>query len=355
MKKLLIEVGHPAHVHQFKHLYWELLKLGWEVRFVAKDKDIVIYLLEHYNIPYFKLAKTSSGVVKKILSIPSIDLKYHRIVKSFEPDIIISRVSPYSGHVSFINGINHICFTDTENVELLDLIAAPFANYIFTSENFKRDYGKKHIRYAGSHELAYLHPNRFSPNAEVLKDIGISRGDPFTIVRFVNWKAHHDIGQQGFTLENKIHLVNELVKYNKVFITSEGVIPQELLKYKISVAPEKMHDLLYFATLFFGESSTMAEEAAVLGTPAIYISTSGHFFGIIEELQDAGLLKYFHPNGFNRSLEFALSILSGRNIKKEQRELLTKYLQSKIDVTQFMVDLVIGFPDNIVRLREKNR
>ena len=132
MKKLLIEVGHPAHVHQFKNLYWELSKSNWDIKFVAKDKDIVFYLLEKYKIPYFKLGKTSPSIAKKILSIPAIDFKYLKIVKSFKPDLIISRVSPYSGHVSFLKRIPHICFTDTENVQLLDLISAPFAKYIFT-------------------------------------------------------------------------------------------------------------------------------------------------------------------------------------------------------------------------------
>jgi uncharacterized protein len=353
MKKLIIEVGHPAHVHQFKYLYSELSRLNWDVKFVAKDKDIVIYLLDHYKLPYFTLVKTATGVVKKILSIPAIDYRYNKIVRSFKPDLIISRVSPYSSHVSFINGIKHICFTDTENVELLDIISVPFANYIFTSENFKRNYGKKQIRYAGSHELAYLHPNRFMPNPSVLEELDIKNNQPFSIVRFVNWSAHHDIGQKGFSLENKIHLVNELQKDSRVFITSEGEIPDKLKGYKIKVAPEKMHDLLYYASLFFGESSTMAEEAAVLGTPSVYVSSSAHLFGIIEELQNAKLLNYFHPNDFKAAIDFAVNILGKANIKDNYHEHLKRYLQTKVDVTEFMVRLVDGFPKSINKLNAK--
>lgn len=350
MKKLLIEVGHPAHVHQFKHLYWELKKLRWEVKFVAKDKDLVLYLLDHYKIPYFKLAKTASGLVKKILSIPVIDFKYYKIVRSFKPDLIISRVSPYSGHVSFLNGIKQICFTDTENVELLDLISVPFANYIFTSESFKRDYGKKQIRYKGSHELAYLHPNRFKPDVSILEEIGLREGDSFIIVRFVNWSAHHDIGQKGFDLASKIRLVDELKPYGKVFITAEGEIPERLQKYKIKVAPEKMHDLLYYASLYFGESSTMAEEAAVLGTPSVYVSSSAHFFGIIEELQNAKLLKYFHPDEFEKAIEFAKWLLQkDKNQGKERQE---KYLKNKIDVTNFMTSIINEYPESIMNLQK---
>ena len=34
-----------------------------------------------------------------------------------------------------------------------------------------------------------------------------------------------------------------------------------------------MHDLLYYATMYIGEGATMASEAAILGTPSIYINT----------------------------------------------------------------------------------
>lgn len=351
MKKLLIEVGHPAHVHQFKNLYWELSKLQWDIKFVAKDKDIVIYLLNHYKIPYYRLAITSPNIAKKILSIPTIDYKYNKLVRSFKPDFIISRVSPYSGHVSFINRIPHICFTDTENVELLDLIAAPFADFIFTSGSFKRNYGKKHFRYRGSHELAYLHPNRYNPDPTVLKELNLGKKDKYFILRFVNWSAHHDIGQKGLNSENKIKLVNELKQFGKVFITAEGDLPDELKSYKIAIAPEKMHDVLNFASLYIGESSTMAEEAAVLGTPSIYISTSAHIFGIIEELQKAELLTYYHPNDFSEAIKEVKDFLNDIDIKESKNNKLKEYLGNRIDVTEFMVWLILNYPDSIDTLR----
>jgi uncharacterized protein len=352
MKKLLIEVGHPAHVHQFKYLYQELTKLSWEVIFVAKDKDIVCYLLEKYGIPYFKLGKTSSKIIKKILSIPAIDFKYHNFVKTFKPDLIISRVSPYSGHVSFFNRIPHISFTDTENVQLLDLISAPFTNNIFTSTRFMRDYGKKHIRYPGTHELAYLHPNRFTPNFKIFKELMINNEDKFFILRFVNWSAHHDIGHKGLKLVDKINLVDELDKYGKVFITTEGDIPKQLEKYKIRIPPESMHDALYFATMYIGESSTMAEEAAVLGTPSIYISTSANLFGVIEDLQHAELLQYFHPDNFLQIMDDIKLKLTNDDLKISTDNNLKYFLKEKIDVTAFMVWLVANFPSSIERLKK---
>ena len=67
--------------------------------------------------------------------------------------------------------------------------------------------------------------------------------------------------------------MEHLEKYGKVFITSEVTLPDHLKKYQITIPLEKLHDLLYFATLYFGEGSTTAAEAAMMGTPAVYVSS----------------------------------------------------------------------------------
>ena len=47
--KILIDIGHPGHVHFFKHAVWELQKRGHEVFFSAREKDVTLLLLEHYK------------------------------------------------------------------------------------------------------------------------------------------------------------------------------------------------------------------------------------------------------------------------------------------------------------------
>ncbi len=83
------------------------------------------------------------------------------------------------------------------------------------------------------------------------------------ILRFVSWSAFHDVGQAGFSDDEKIYLVTELSKHIKVFISSENELPDRLLQYKINIPPERMHDALAYATLFIGEGATMTSECAV--------------------------------------------------------------------------------------------
>ena len=118
----------------------------------------------------------------------------------------------------------------------------------------------------------------------VLNELGISRNDHFIVMRFSAWKAHHDIGDCGFS--DKLKAVKTLNKICKVFISSEAELPLEMKKYELIISPEKIHHILYYADLFIGESAPMCTESAILGTPGIFVSTSRR--GYTDELE----LKY---------------------------------------------------------------
>ena len=75
-KRILIEIGHPNDVHQFKYLYGELRNIGWEVLFMAKKKDIVLELLNAYQLPYKVFAKTPQSIAGKLITLPIFDVKY---------------------------------------------------------------------------------------------------------------------------------------------------------------------------------------------------------------------------------------------------------------------------------------
>ena len=351
MKKIFIEIGHPAHVHLFKNIYWELEKRGWQGLFITKDKDCAINLLKSYKLPFKILGKTQDKIVNKILTLPYFALKMYKLAKIYKPDLFVSRGSPISGWSSFLLRKPHITLSDTENVKLYDSIAKPFIDVILTSSSYKRNHGGKQIRYPGYHELAYLHPKYFTPNPSVLEEEGIDMNEKYAIVRFVSWTAHHDIGHQGFSEANKLKLVKELSRYLKVFISSEGDLPEELKKYQIKIKPENMHNVLYYAQLFIGESATMASECAVLGTPSIYLNDSQ--LGYIISEADYGLVHMFNEDEISqlKALNKSIEIISQPDIKNEYRERAQKMLQDKIDVTSFLVWFIENYPESVKEVK----
>ena len=122
-------------------------------------------------------------------------------------------------------GIPSITIDDTENAKLGQMFYRPFSKLMLSPTTFYKDFGKKHVKFNGYMELSYLHPNYFTPDESILDDLGVKKGESYSILRFVKWKAHHDLGHNGISNENKILVVKELLKYGKVYITSEGELP----------------------------------------------------------------------------------------------------------------------------------
>jgi len=342
---ILIDIGHPAQFHNFKHIYWELVKKGHNVMFTAKDKEISRYLLEKYKVNFIILSKNKKGLLKKLLWAIFDSYKFIKIVFSFKPNIILSRLSIHSCIVSWLFHIPHIALSDTEHSFKLSF--SP--NIILTGTSYKKNFGNKHLRYSGYIELCYLHPNRFTPDTSVLDLLGVKQDEKYVIMRFVSWNASHDIGHSGLSLEMKRNAVKELSKYAKVFISSEGELPEDLQKYQIKIPPEKMHDALAFATLFVGEGATMASECACLGTPAIYVNSLAVGYCTEEDIKYNLIFNFRNSEGV---IEKAIEILNTQNLKQEFQQRRQKMLSDKIDVTAFMVWFVENYPESAKIMKE---
>jgi hypothetical protein len=346
--KILIDIGHPAHVHYFRNFIGLMTRKGHQVQVTSRDKEVTFDLLREYNIPFTSRGKGGKGLFGKIFYILYADLKLIRVGLNFKPDILLSFASTYAAHASFVLSKPHIAFDDTEHSKYEIFLYRPFTKVILNPQSFKKDFGKKQIRFKGFMELCYLHPKYFSPDNNVLIRLKLSESEPFVLLRFVSWTASHDMGETGFSSEAKFSLVRELSKHIKVFISSENTLPEELEKFRLPVSPEKLHNVLYYSALYIGEGATTASECAMLGTPAIYVNSLSA--GTLEEQERLGLLL-----GFRNSegvLEKALEILNTPDFKARNRNRRDNMLKQIIDVTAFMVWFVENYPASVRIMKE---
>jgi len=333
--KITFLIRHPARVHLFRNAISELEKEN-EVHVFAHNKEIVTDLLELYNIEHTILTnqpKNTAGVLTNQIKLES---KLFLLAKKIKPDLMIG--GPSSAHISTLINAKSIGFWDTEHAQRTHLMTLPFVDIICSPDCYKEDYGSKHIKYPGYHELAYLHPNRFTPDPSVLDYVDADRDDKIVILRLVAWDAMHDVGDSGFN--DVIDVVRRLESTGaEVVITAEGDIPEEVELCQSKIPPHKMHDLMYYSDLFVGESATMASESAMLGTPGIFVSSSRR--GYTDELEEKyGLVFNFSgEKRQERGLGKAMDILTDYDETKwENRH--KKMLEDKIDVTQFMINLL---------------
>ena len=334
--KILIDLNHPAHFHYCKNFIRRSQAIGHEVCITTRERYPLIELLNQEGFEYINRGKGATKILSKIAYLFTGNFQVLKAALKFKPDCFIAFNSPYAIYIGWLLRKPAYLFDDTDHAKLDHFVTFPFATKIFTPKCYRREIGEKQIRFNSYLELAYLHPKYFIPKESVLNDLKINPGEKFIIFRFVAWQASHDVGHNGISLENKIKAAKEFSKYGRVIITSEEELPKELKQYQATIEPHKMHDAMYYASLLMGESATMASEAAMLGTPSIFIDNDGR--GYTDELEEKyGLVFNFTESITDQTnaIDTGIDILNeDKKIYQKRREVL---LSEKESLTDFML------------------
>ncbi|WP_128906152.1 DUF354 domain-containing protein [Halorubrum amylolyticum] len=329
--RVAFTIQHPAHVHLFRNAIRELVESGDSVFVFVRENDVATDLLDGYGIEYNRLASETKSFAGLVLTQALYETRLLRNCRRIDPDVIVGMGEPGVSHVATLLQTNGLIFTDTENATIQNMLAFPLADRICTPDCYWDNIGKKQWTYPGYHELAYLHPDRFTPDPSVFDDTDVDPDDKYVVLRLVAWNALHDVGSAGFS---ELEAVIEQLESTgtRVIITSESELPDRFDDYLMPTAPEEIHQVLRDADLFIGESATMAAESAVLGTPAIFVSPI--HLGYIDELADKyGLVFQFDGDDRQfRGLSKAVSILDGYSAEtwRSRRDDL---LEDKVDTT----------------------
>lgn len=340
--KILIDIGHPAHVHYFKHFARIMQEKGHCIFFTTIEKEFEPYLLKSLGFDFKKLGDHKKSLVGKIIGLLQYNFRLFNYCLKVKPDIYLGAGSISASHVAYLLRKPFIQLEDTGNMEQIRLYL-PFTKAVFTPESLIRQLGNKQIKYSGYQEICYLHPKYFKPSLEIYKILGLEIGTRFCLIRFVAWAASHDYGQTGLSNKDKIRIVNYLASKMKVFISSEKELPDELNRYRINIAFEQIHHVLAYSDLFVGEGATMASEAGILGTPSIYINT---IMACNNEDQEkfGTVFNFRNGDGVIEKIDEILNIPDYKNTWKERSR---KLLESKVDVTAMLVWFVENFPESM--------
>jgi predicted glycosyltransferase len=346
--KILVDIGHPAHVHLFKNFAFEMMNKGHVIIFSVREKEHEKDLLDIYDLPYKSLGKHRKSKMGKILGFLIFGIRILILSLRYKPDIYLSHGSIYVSPISWLLGKPHIALEDTGNNEQVRLYM-PFTRTVLTSDVFPQDYGGKQIRYRSHHELAYLHPDYFIPDPDFKQKIGSGNEEKYVLLRFVSWEATHDQDQKGLSAETKRILVNELLKNYRVIISAESGLPSEYQAYAASFHPRDIHDALYHAELFIGEGTTMAMEAAILGTPSVYINSLQ--YENVKDMEKYGLL--FRFNNDLNLMDKISGIISRPDLKKDLKCYREKMISEKINLTAFLIWFVEDYPQSVVKMTDQ--
>ena len=345
--RILVYLGHPAHYHLFKNVVSSLESRGHHVEIVIKEKDVLKSLLEEAGRSYREVHERGKKKNKVDFAFNLLvrDMAMFRIVRDVKPDVMLGTSAEIT-HVGRLLGIKSIVVNedDIEVVPWFGRLAYPLATFILAPAvcNVGRWEDKK-IGYQGYHELAYLHPNHFTPDEQVRSMLAPDGGRYF-ILRFAKLTAHHDEGRKGISAEVAKSVIQRLEPHGRVYITSERILEEEFEDYRIAIDPGLMHSALSFASLYIGDSQTMAAEAAVLGTPSIRFNDFVGEISYLEELEHRyGLTYGINTDHPDRLLQKISVWLERSDLEEEWQRRRYFMLKDKIDVAQFMSNLIESF------------
>lgn len=337
---IFINISHPAHVHLFKNAIGILKKNGNKIIVGARKKEFTIRLLNAYNIQHMLLTDKGSGVFGLLRELIVQQFKIAKIIKQESIDLMVQMNGIFNAPIGKFFGIPTLALSDTENDIWANRISFALSKHVFSPTCFDVSKGgiwKNQRFYAGYHELAYLTPKYFKCKI---------RPKNRFLVRFVGWKAGHDIGEKGLSDKQKFKIVNTLHKYGDVYVSSESALPFELKKFQCTIDPSSIHKFMTNCKLVVGESATMTSEAACLGIPALFISNTGRGY-TTEQDQKYHLVKHYRLTqwkNFMRTLEsWSTSDLFDNWQKKRW-----KMLAQKIEVTDWLVSVINNYPESIV-------
>ena len=339
--KIMLPIQHPAWVHQFRPLIERFRARGDQVYVMVCKKDGDTELLQAMGIPYTLLSNTTGkGVLQKGWLFFWLTLKDVFYALKYRPDVVMGRASPMLCIAGWVRGRRMIVFEDTEVSRFSLRVCKLFAQRIITSESFLWDLGPRQERVHTYKEMFYLHPSVFTPDASIPARYGIDTGAPYIVVRFVAWNASHDVGLHGLSDEEKRRYVKALERFGRVYVTSEAPLPPDLEGYRLPTPYQAIHHVLAFATLIFSEGATVASEAAVLGTHAVYINPI--VLGYVKELEEKYDLLYAFPTGadrYERALGKAQELLADPRLREKGKQKQAAVLDGVMDINQYLMKL----------------
>lgn len=368
-------LGHPAHFHMLKNTAKALMENGNEVEFVIKKKDILENLLTKAGYTYTMIREDrSNGLLGLIQSVLGMEKSMCSFLHKNKIDTLVGSTLSFASRVIMHTNTIVMGEDDSDVVPKYAKMVYPFANAILTPsvcDNGK--WNSKSTKYPSYHELAYLHPNHFTADKTIVENYGIDTSKPYFILRFASLNAHHDDGIRGINTEIAQRLIDILSPHGQIYITSERELEPQFEPYRIRINPLDMHHVMAFASLYIGDSQTMAAEAGVLGTPFVRFNDFVGRIGYLRELEDVYQLGYgihatplteestirrndgsLQPSGVEALYNAVETLVAmpaeeRRALYAERRE---KMLSEKIDYAKFLTWFIENYPQSQQQTRE---
>ncbi len=340
---ILLDIAHPSQAHFF-HAFLDIAKSrGHSVTILGREKDCTNRLLRAWGMPPQNSTIARQGVLGNFREMLMRDLTLWRLARNSRADVILG-TPPSVAHAGWLLRTPRFIVNedDVDVVPQLAWTAYPFATGVIAPEcvRFGR-WKRRHVPYRGCQKLAYLHPNIFTADPQIPRELGLGTDLPYAVVRLTAFSAYHDRNQRGLDPTQLARLIGGLSRRYRVCITTESELPPEFADLRLDLPEESIHHVLAGAALFAGDSQSMTTESALLGVPAFRCNTFAGKSSVMTQLEnDYELLRSFTPDRFDDMMRAIDNLPPPEEAKKRWRERRDRYVADSVDVTAWLLDFV---------------
>ena len=336
---VIIDILHYPHINFYKHAIKALAekKINVYVTLRPRGNLVSIFQKECPNVPFVLIGQHAKNPFGKMLDMIGRDIFFLFYFKKAKYNAGTAAGSISLSHASFLLRVPSIIFVDDIEYRLPNYLVRPFATW-FVVPKCIATCGKNLLKYDGFKELAYLHPNHFTPNKKALEPYNL---DPYEYV-FIREVSNASLNYRRAEMGKLSKVLDYLKETNlKILLSIENKSLINIFKdYCIILKEpvEDIHSLLHFAALTISSGDSMARESCLVGTPSIY--TGGRNMSINNELiKRLCMFKVDDEKSVKNMIDYIIS----NDIKKEVESKIKRAIRLEwVDTTQVILDVLLG-------------
>ena len=347
--KILIDIVHPADINFFKNAINTLNKKGIDITITIRSRGRMIEILksELPNMQFTQVGKYYISASGKLFSVVMriFNLLFFLRKKKFD---LCTSYGFFVGIASRFYRIPSVIFTDDYEYKLPFYLFKSCGGYLVIPSCIPST-GKNILKYKEFKELAYLHPNYFTPDRKVLNQTGLTPNS-YVFIREVSGTSLNYKNMQQMDLPEVIHRLNSLGL--EVMLSLEDKTRVDSLKDKCIILEEPVEDifsLMSFALFTISSGDSMARESCLVGTPTIY--TGGRNMSVNMELIEKGCMFKVDEK---QALNDAIKNIVENDIKDETKRTIERAIKHEwMDTTEVILDLWYAVANKDESLLEK--
>lgn len=270
MKKILIDIKHPAQLNLFKNISRILKESGWDVLICYLNRGKLPKII-HKEYQDFECIEVGSSKGTKWSIFWNGNVKrtndFLKLIQERNIQICIAASSAPLALACKLRRIPILQFYDDPERKAINKINEKLSTKLYFPPIIDRN--EKIEWFNCLKEWSYLSPDYFNPNLDVLLKYGL-KPYQYVFVREVSNKSFNYFNQDDAIICKISHQLDHNITY-LLSLEDKSIREKFPSNWKVLEEPiEDIHSLIYYSRLVISSGDSMAREGAMLGVPSIY-------------------------------------------------------------------------------------